>query len=59
MSSLPFNFHGQLLTKTSRDTARQENAEQARAEIETKQRKLEDRTARLRAARLAQKKAKP
>jgi hypothetical protein len=58
MSALPPHRRGQLTSMTVRDTARRTIADQAWAEAETEKRALDERTAQLRAARLAREKAK-
>jgi hypothetical protein len=57
MSVLPPNARGHLATKTARDTARQENAKLALAEVEADRQAADERTAQLRAMRLARDKA--
>lgn len=57
MSKLPFNARGQLSTPTARDAARQQQAEQAQKEFDAEKREMEERTAKLRAMRLAREKA--
>jgi hypothetical protein len=56
MSVLPPNARGHLATKTARDTARQENAKLA-LEVEADRQAADERTAQLRAMRLARDKA--
>jgi len=57
MSKLPFNARGQLSTPTARDAAREKQAQQAQQELDAEKRELEERTAELRARRLAREKA--
>lgn len=59
MSKLPFNARGQLSTPTARDAARLQQAEQAQHELDAQKRELEERTAELRALRLAQESPEP
>ncbi|GJE13133.1 hypothetical protein [Methylobacterium longum] len=53
MSDLPNTARGQLDSRTARATARLENAENVRAEAEDKQQVADERTAQLKAMRLA------
>ena len=57
MSDLPHTARGQLESRNARATARLENAENVRAEVEDKQHAADERTAQLRAMRLAREKA--
>ncbi|MHB2208284.1 hypothetical protein [Methylobacterium sp. CM6257] len=57
MSVLPPNARGHLATKTARDTARQENAKLALVEVEADRQAADERTAQLRAMRLAREKS--
>ncbi len=54
---LPFNYRGQLETKTARDNARQESADQVWEQVEADRCAAEAHTAQLRAMRLAREKA--
>lgn len=56
MSDLPHTARGQLESPTARAAARLENAENVRAEVEDKQYAADERTAQLRAMRLAREK---
>jgi hypothetical protein len=51
------NARGHLETKTARDAARLENAESVRVEVEADRQAVDERTAQLRAMRLAREKA--
>ena len=57
MSDLHHTARGQLDSRAARATARLENAENVRAEVEDKQQVADERTAQLRAMRLAREKA--
>jgi hypothetical protein len=57
MSVLFPNVRGHLETKTARDAARLENAENVRAEVEADRQAADERTAQLRAMRLAREKS--
>ena len=57
MSVLPPNARGHLATKTARDTAREENAKLVLAEVQADRHAADERTAQLRAMRLAREKA--
>lgn len=53
MSVLPPNVRCQLATKTARKIARHDNAENVRSEVEAEKQAADERTAQLRAMRLA------
>jgi hypothetical protein len=57
MSVLLPNVRGHLETKTARDAARLENAENVRTQAEADRQAVDERTAQLRAMRLAREKA--
>jgi hypothetical protein len=53
MSALPSHVIGRRETTLAKEAARQENAERVWSEVDAERRAVEDRTAKLRAMRLA------
>ena len=54
MTELSPNNRANLVTRTAREAARQTNADQVQQDLDAEKRALEERTAQLRAKRLAQ-----